>query len=431
MTLNLRWASESEDDLDRVGLTRMQCYASASRELDEHQKGLRAVPRNRGADLLLAEDDGVPVGTATGLHMTLWARGGPVPCQGVAWVGTVKTHRRRATEPAREPAGSAGGPSNLVLPAGVATQIMRAVVRKARDRGQVVSALMPFRASFYEHFGYGLVERRHEWTLPLAVLPPGDFRGVRFYTGADLAALTECRQRIVERGQCDIERSTAMWEFVVGKADDGFFVVDRPGGDAGPVRGWAWFKHSVENGRDVLRLPDFGYADVPSLMRLLNFLGSLRDQYASATVALPADVPLNRLLREAQVPHRPVSHATADVKLYTRMQVRVLDHRKFIEAMHLPPDARGRATVAVREKEGHVSRFAVDVADGRARVTDAPAAGDARFECTDVTWAAVACGDLTATAAATLGLADCKDPAAAAVLDVFARGPAPYCGEYF
>ena len=31
---------------------------------------------------------------------------------------------------------------------------------------QVISALMPFRGSFYEHFGYGIAECRCTWTVP-------------------------------------------------------------------------------------------------------------------------------------------------------------------------------------------------------------------------------------------------------------------------
>src|SRR4051812_40630875 len=217
MPLQLNWVGE--DAWERVTKTRLLCYASASNELDRYRDRLHADPRNRGADILLAEQDGVPVGTATALHLTMWVRGAPVPCQGVAWVGTIKTHRR---------GGSGGSP-------GVATQVMRATLEKARERGQVVSALMPFRASFYEHFGYGLVERQNIWTVPLAVLPTGRFDGIRFYEGRDFDALVECRQRIARRGQCDIERTAALWELYLARSDDGFFVVDRPAED-GPVR---------------------------------------------------------------------------------------------------------------------------------------------------------------------------------------------------
>src|SRR3954451_14258744 len=129
MPLSLRRITlENDDDLDRLARTRMRCYSAAASDLETIRERLIIEPRNRSADFLLAEQDGVPVGTATGLRLTLWARGGSVPCQGVAWVGTIKTHRRGATD-------GKGG---------IATQLMRETLRMARERGQVVSALMPF-----------------------------------------------------------------------------------------------------------------------------------------------------------------------------------------------------------------------------------------------------------------------------------------------
>ena len=102
------------------------------------------------------------------------------------------------------------------------------------EREQVVSALMPFRGSFYEHFGYGFVERRSEWTLPLPVLPHGGFEGIQFYQPGDLQELVHFRQRVVERGQCDIERPIDVWGFQL-KAQDGGGVCR--GGSA--IEGWA------------------------------------------------------------------------------------------------------------------------------------------------------------------------------------------------
>src|SRR5439155_1335951 len=125
----------------------------ASKDLPSFQEGIRFDQRPAPGDFLLAEQDGYPVGTATSLSMSMWIRGGRVPCQGVGWVGTIKTHRRGSR--------GAGG--------GVASQVMHEVLHRAREREQVVSALGPFRGSFYEHFGYGNVERHCSWTVPLAV----------------------------------------------------------------------------------------------------------------------------------------------------------------------------------------------------------------------------------------------------------------------
>jgi hypothetical protein len=146
-------------------------------------------------------------------------------------------------------------------------------------------------------------------------------------------------------------------------------------------------------------------------------------------LTLPIDLPLNRLLKEMQIPHRPVNHATAEARPYSRMQLRVLDHRKFLEALHLPVDAVGSAIVSVHECEGSVSRFKVELQGGKISVSG-NTSGAAEFICSDRTWAAVACGDLSADDALRFGLAE-GSPQAAGVLNVLGRGPVPFCHEYF
>jgi predicted acetyltransferase len=140
------------------------------------------------------------------------------------------------------------------------------------------------------------------------------------------------------------------------------------------------------------------------------------------------DWPVHRLLREGQVPHRPVDHPVSELKCDVRMQVRILDHRKFLESLQLPADSRGRASVAVAESEGNVSRLAVEIEGGRASVTEG--AGESDFQCPDRIWAAVATGDISASDAARWGLARATG-GSAAVLDYLANGPRPFCREGF
>lgn len=410
MPLTLKWVGESE--YDRVAQTRLYCYAPAAKDLAVFGEKLRADRRGKPGDFCLAERDGRAIGTTTSLSLTMWVRGSPLPCQGVAYVGTIKTHRR---------SGAAGEK-------GVASQLMHESLRLARERQQVLSALMPFRASFYEHFGYGLIERRHEWLVPICILPAGEFDGFRFVSGtADLPAMAECRQRAVQSGQCDIERSPEAWEFYRRSIAEGYEVIDCD--RDGVVHSGMYFNDVKLEGRNVLRVVDQFYDSPAALRRQLHFLASLKDQYSAAQITIPSDVPLNRLLRESQLPHRVVEHAVARLVPITRMQLRVLDHKRFLESIHWPAEVRGRAVVTVRECEGHASTFLVDVTDGRAQVSPSSAAAD--IVLADKDWAAVACGELTATEAARFGLIDAHNPGVLALFDSLARGPAPFCAEYF
>jgi predicted acetyltransferase len=405
MSTTLRWARE--DELDIVALTRLRCYAKAGAELARFKESIRKDPRAKAGDFLLAEVDGQAVGTATHMSFDMFVRGGKIPCQGVAWVGAIKTMRRRGE--GRTP--------------GIASAVMHEMLRHARDRGDVVSALMPFRASYYEHFGYGVVERRVDWTVPISALPIGPFDGVRFYEPGDFGARADCLRRIAAAGQCDLARSDDYWKLLDQSADDGLAIIDRLGD--GAARGGMLLMHQQVNGKDVMHASGLFYEDPAALRRQLCFLASLKDQFSAAVLTLPADVPLNRLLKESQIPHRPVNHAVAEPKMYTRMQMRILDHARFLQSLHVPIKSSGKMVVAVHECEGHVSKFEVDFNSGRAvcRPTDR----SAEFECPDRVWAAVACGDIKATDAIQWGLASGKGD----FLDLLAMGSVPFCHEYF
>ena len=85
--------------------------------------------------------------------------------------------------------------------------------------------------------------------------------------------------------------------------------------------------------------------------------------------------------------------------------------------------------MAVHESEGTVSKFKVEIADGRAHVSNTNESPD--VECPDKTWAAIACGEMTASDAERFGLIRARDDRATRVLDVLSIGPPPFCAEYF
>ena len=405
--LSIRWVGA--DELERVAETRWLCYAHAAKDLERFKEDLRERASIRPGDFVLAEHGGRPVGTATSLNFTMWVRGTPLPCQGVAYVGAVKTDRRR------------GGGSP-----GVATRVMNAVLDMARQREMVVSALMPFRASFYEHFGYGNVETRACWTVPLSILPDGSSDGWMPATASDELGQVECHLRQTRAGQCDIERSKAVWIDRAVKEDGGLRFVRRAS-DA-MVDAHLFMTVTDHDGKRRLDVEDWGADSPAAFARLLCFLGSLRDQYFDATIRLPADWPLNTLLRQSHVNLRQFHYPTAEVKLMTRMQARILDHRRFLEAVKWPAIARGRTTVTVHEPEGSKNTFRLDVEEKTASVKASRASAD--FECDAKTWAAVACGEMPASAAMKWGLATGK-PAAITLLDGLSNGPKPFCHEYF
>ena len=111
------------------------------------------------------------------------------------------------------------------------------------------------------------------------------------------------------------------------------------------------------------------------------------------------------------------------------MQIRVLDHKRLLEAMHLPATAHGKVTVAIRESEGTTSTFRMDITEGRIAVS--PSSDSPDLECTDVMWASLVSADISADAAMKLGLIRVGSPESVRLLNSFADGPVPFCQEYF
>ena len=64
----------------------------------DEERSLADYYRISAVPTLILFRDGRPVGTATSLSMTMCVRGAPLPCQGVAWVGAIRTERRKSAQ---------------------------------------------------------------------------------------------------------------------------------------------------------------------------------------------------------------------------------------------------------------------------------------------------------------------------------------------
>lgn len=409
MAMTTRWVDAT--DADAVALVRARSYRGNRAELEtmsaDAEDAMTAGRASRGA-VVLAESGGQPVATATSYDCDLFVRGKSVPAHGVGYVGTDKTHRRSGEKP------------------GAATRVMQALLQRARDEKHVASVLMPFRVSFYEHFGYGVAEYRHQWHVPTVILPRGDFAGIRYATDDDAAGRLACRTAEARAGQCDAFFGAVGDRYWHAKAESlGFNFVDEQDGD---IRGYVCVKtHGYQAPNDV-SLPVHHWRTPADLRRQLHWLATLVDQHGEVEMHLPVDLPLDMLLRERQVPHRPVIHATARCRRYSRMQLRVLDHVRWCDGQTTPSAEEGGLCIAVHECEGGVSKVRLDIAGGRisAGATDAPA----DVETSDVHWATLTSGATCASNLTRHGVLDATTEQAR-LLDVFAAGRAPWCNDYF
>jgi len=411
MPLTHTWLGHESDE--RIGLIRARCYADKPADFPSFVE--RTIyDRFSPGDVLVMSDATGDVATATSLSLTMNLRGRRVACQGVAWVGTGKSHRRRKLD------------GN-----GIASHVMHALLKKARERGDVVSMLSPFRASFYERFGYGLTERQHVWTIPLELLPRVDTSGFVEITpdnqNAHFDAALHSREQQFHNTHGDIHTnadSLRFWLRDLQRKGSRFIDVQADG-----IASQFTLGTEYENGQAVGVVHHPWWVDDVALVRMLAMLGTLSDQYSFVRVTLPTSLRVNHLLRETQLPHRRVDHATATCSLITRMQLRVLDHEKFLSALALPAHTKGATTITIQEVEGLATTLSVVVDAGR--IIAAPSTRAAEVSMSDKTWASLAMGELLADDAARCGLLTINEPRAMDVLRLFNTGPTPYCHEYF
>lgn len=402
MPLQATWLGRN--DLERIADIRLRCYGNAPGDRATMLKRTQ-IDRFVDGDVLMLSDDTGDVATATSLSLNVNIRGAALPCQGVAWVGTVRSHRRRKIDGR-----------------GLASRVMDLLREKAIERGQVVSMLAPFRVSFYEHFGYGVMESQNVWTVPLKILPDDDTSGFGEYRDSDFAAALANRQRQFKQTHGDVatdERGLKHWLAALGT--NNFRFVDRQNGHITSQFSLGT-EFEGEQGMAVIGKP---FWDSPAAFRrMLAMIGTLRDQYSQAKIALPADLPLNWWLSERQIPHRRVDHPAARCSRITRMQSAIFDVPKFVQALKAPPGMAGVIRVKI-----DAQTYELEIADSHTAARPVTSSPD--FEIDAPTFASIGFGELPPEPATAAGRLTVHRPQALPLLESLVSGPAPYCHEYF
>ncbi|MCI4063684.1 GNAT family N-acetyltransferase [Micromonospora sp. R77] len=224
------------------------------------------LPYNAGNRTLVVEESGATVASASAIPMRQNLRGQVLPMAGVAGVATHPLARRR----------------------GHVRALLHQLLDEMRDEGHPLTALYPFRASFYERFGYvGLPQPRTAVFSPADLAPlltaelPGTLNWERIGAGYPTwRAFTE---------RCLAERHgfAVFPDFrAIGlrDRDDRWLVtVVRDGGTVGAVT------YRIDDHGGELIADDLLAADPYARASLLQFFARHVDQVARIRVRLPAD----------------------------------------------------------------------------------------------------------------------------------------------
>ena len=160
----------------------------------------RETPYGDGPEIIwVGEESGRLVASCQLHRISHWVSGAELPAMGLGTVAIAPTHRQR----------------------GLAGQMVTTALRAARERGDLLSSLYPFRASFYGRYGYGLAGDTHQYQVAPSALAPQEGRAAvevldspaRRAEAADFYAVWARTQT----GQ--VRRPERLWDDLAGGTD--------------------------------------------------------------------------------------------------------------------------------------------------------------------------------------------------------------------
>jgi predicted acetyltransferase len=222
--------------------------------------------------LRVVEDRGIVVGHAFLFPFEIFFGGRPVKTAGIASVGVAPEARGR----------------------GIARALIGALEDEARQRGDVLAMLHPFRQSFYAELGYAPVTPLTQYRTSARAIPEEWIRAARTApltaaSGADAIEMESAYRRYAARTTGLLDRPSSLWDRKRLLERRHEIVVK----DGSSVRGYVAFVHEQDEPHaDVTLVVEEIVADDDETRRVLfGVLGAQRDQVRTIVFVAPASEP--------------------------------------------------------------------------------------------------------------------------------------------
>ena len=231
----------------------------------------------------VAERDGRMAGAFRAYDLTLHLFGHPFPTLGLAAVAVHPSFRRM----------------------GVGGALCRAALRLGRERGDLLSALYPFRVDYYARLGFTLAGEFHRYRFPPASLPlfPGWERIRMLVPDERIPRIPRFYASLLPRLHGVAHRTPAMWEFLKEEETQVWGLGSRDGED-GELEGYmVTDSHPRRRGRGAeLRVRELLVEDADGYRAFLGWLSAQRDQWTEIIYdALPGE-RLQQVLSHPRLP---------------------------------------------------------------------------------------------------------------------------------
>lgn len=297
----------------------------------------------------IAELDGRSVGAFRAFRLTQHMHGTTYPMMGLAAVAVDETARRR----------------------GLGTALCTHALHAARERGDLLSVLYPFRPAFYEALGWGTVGELHVFRFrpeSLRVTPSAELRRAG---PDDAAGIAACYERMAERTNGLLHRTQRVWRHHLDADGVNTYVA----GD-GVVQGYVITRavRAAAPDERPLYVRELVADDSGTYAGLLGWIAAQRDAYRMVQYEAAPDELFTHRLAE---PRPPGFHNTRNLwapvaRVIRGPMLRLLDVAGALERRARWPQSaplRFGLHVVDEQVEANDGDFVVDFDGARARVT--------------------------------------------------------------
>lgn len=325
--------------------------------------------------------------------------GREVPSAGISAVGVA--------------AGARGG--------GVATAMMRRLIRELHRRGVAVSSLYPSTYALYRKAGYEPAGARIHYCLGTGSLGIRDHSRPLIALGLrDLPAIQRCYDAHAINVNGRVARTRREWRRLLSYGPDRVYAYGVPGERRGAIDGYVVYTQTgAQRGPMEVYVRDIAARDIRAIRRLLTFFADHATMAEHVYLEGGPAMPLLTMAREECV----------TVRWRTLWMLRVINVPKALEQRGYAPAVRTELHLDVHDDllPDNNGRFVLTVRDGRGTVRPG---GQGRLR-TDIRGLApLFTGHLSAHELTATGLLDGPDGALADATAVFA-GAAPWMNDRF
>lgn len=420
MSENLNYRFAKPDEIPDVARLVTHSFPGPSRTAAWWQEQLADPVYGGGADTLVVGED---VGPARGgivaalqIHrLEQWVAGTALPMTGIATVTVSPAYRKR----------------------GLAASLLTAALRTAGSRGDVVSALYPFRASFYQHMGYGHAGAVHQYQIAPDCLADSDGR-----TRVELADSDAGRAEVLAfymrwvKGQTgQMTRTKRAFDNILDAPDRALFVYRSA--DAA-IEGYALVMYRTDMPRRdrFLDVEELVWTSTAARRGLYGWLSSLGDQWEQVAIR---SLPSHHTSDWIRDPRMPVSNAPIWLQWAPAATVMMGPMFRLVNAEAAWARRRINSgppvSVALQVKDEQLGindgSWRLDLADGTAALERLKNSAEVNISLDISTLSRLYIGSLSATNAHTAGLLECDRPERLSALDALLAIPEPWTFDRF